>query len=74
MQIHKATAEKLGVKMNRLGFYEASAGETLTIAQHNQIIAQIQAELKAHYQGSIEFLKRELDAAYELKANYIPVK
>jgi type II secretory pathway component PulL len=67
MQIHKATAEQLGIKPNKDGMYEALAGRKIELFQHNQIVAQIQLDLKTHYQQIIDFLKSELNNAYSLE-------
>lgn len=69
MQIHKATAETLGIRPNKYGFYEALAGRKIELFQHTQIVAQIQTDLKIHYQSIIDFLQKELAAAYTNKTN-----
>lgn len=59
MQIHKATAEKLGISPDNNGFYSAPASKNIRMEDHNIIIANIQQELKVYWMNRSESIKEE---------------
>ena len=49
MQIHKATADQLGIKQNKDGFYDANAEIQISLITHQVIMSNFQSELKAYF-------------------------
>lgn len=65
-QIHKATADALGISQSKDGFYYHPNGGAVPLNKHNEIIAQIQSETKAWCLTDIEKLRQENDHLKQL--------
>ena len=57
MQIHKATAEYLGIKQNRQGMFEANADTKITLHDHQMILAKFQLDQKCYYHSILDHYK-----------------
>lgn len=60
MQIHKATADFLGIKMKQ-GMYEAKAGQTINMHEHTQILMKFQIDIKEQHEKQINYYRELLN-------------
>ena len=69
-QIHKATGKKLGIAPNKEGFYFVDKERNLNILTHEQIIAEVELNLKTiHHQKANDLVNERsklLEANREL--------
>ena len=61
MQIHKSTADYLGIKNNRDGMFEAKADTKITLHDHQMIMSRFQLDQKCYYHSILDHYKEVID-------------